>query len=1184
MGSVDNIPGSPVPPPPRVCATCGGQLANVLGTQCPRCLLTLASTLGLEPDDGVDDALLDPFQVRTFGDYELRAEIARGGMGVVYRARQISLGREVAIKMILAGELASRESLLMFQREAQAAANLHHPNIVPVFEIGEHETQPYFTMRFVPGGRTIADWAAERRRDHRAIAAAAAQVARAVAHAHAHGVLHRDLKPSNILWDADTGPQVTDFGLAKLLGEPDGRVTLGAKALGSPSYMAPEQAEGRLTDITTATDVYGLGAVLYELLAGKPPFAGASLVETMRRAVEERPAPLPDVPGDLRTVCFKCLAKKAEDRYRSAASLADDLERFARGEPVSAVPLPPAQVLWRLALRHPAIAALIALCAGSLVAGVTGVFWQWRQAEAARRGETEALRRATDTVVDLDTHSGINAADAGDPTRAALWFAKAANTTLDATRQADELGRQMAWRMSTPTCVRAFDSGVGTVGQIRWNANQTALLTQSRRGRRSAVWELATEKRWQPDAQAAMELAAWANRTNWIAYSTGGRVVVAAFPSAQPIASVDTESPATILAVSPDDRWIAVGNRAPFLWEVASGKQTPLPASLGALSGLEFSRNGRYALLTGNTNRGVCALAAPAAFLTPPVEAHALASVGFLGDGETFFSTTPRGKVKVYETATGRQLEFYPTSSDPSEAVAAVSPDGRFLARHSQPLIKRSGETLDFPRHKNRFEAVDFSADGKWLLTGSYDATVQLWDLNGTGTGTQIGWHQYGVSAVAFSPDQRHIAAAQYEGSLVRIWRLADPIPCHSVPLPANSAVRLSPDGELFVPSGLSGEITSLRRTRVYDTAAASPVGPELDPGGAIMDAEFAPDGSWLAILCLTAVERTGDTPSPGAGNLQFWDFRRGVRLGDPISLPAEPRGLSVHPSGQWVGIYDAEARLSEVDVRTRELKPLAAQEVAKQERAFGHCRFSPDGSLLVGWGLNLPALFWDRQAAQVRQPAVPSPTRVMDVAFYRNVVATVPVESRIDFLTVPGLQPAVPPIQDADWLFVGRFSEDGEHFIGGGRGSRARIWNWRQGALLCPALQHDQEVFGATFIPGTPWVVTGDISHQMRFWNHNTGLPVRPPVAQECSVMELVATPDGRSLLRANFHGQGLRLYRMADLFPPPTLPPADALLLAEIDAAAEVLQGGIEPLTGAAWLAKWRAFRTRQPGWHRW
>ena len=189
------------------------------------------------------------------------------------------------------------------------------------------------------------------------------------------------------------GPRVTDFGLAKLLGDTDDSLTRSVHGLGSPCYMAPEQMGGRMTEISTATDVYGLGAVLYELLAGRPPFSGGSAMETMRRAAEEPPAPLPRVPRELRTICLKCLAKNQDDRYRSAASLAEDLERFSRGEPILAVPLAPGKRLWRWARRRPRTAALLALCLTFLIVGVAGITWQWRRTESARAAQAEALAR-----------------------------------------------------------------------------------------------------------------------------------------------------------------------------------------------------------------------------------------------------------------------------------------------------------------------------------------------------------------------------------------------------------------------------------------------------------------------------------------------------------------------------------------------------------------------------------------------------------------------------------------------------------------------------------------------------------------------------------------------------------------------------------------------------------------------
>ncbi|WP_279586909.1 protein kinase domain-containing protein [Prosthecobacter fusiformis] len=337
--------------------------------------------------------LLNTLRWQGFGDYEVIEEIDRGGMGVVYRARQRSLEREVALKMILAGELAGKKALRMFQTEAQAAANLHHPNIVPVYEIGEHEMQNYFTMRYIPGGLTVADWAASHRGDSREIAAVVAKISRAVAHAHERGVLHCDLKPSNVLWDPRGEPMVTDFGLAKLLDRSDPAVTYTAAIAGSPSYMAPEQFDGKAGSITTATDIYGIGSLLYEMLSGRPPFDGGSPLEILRKVSQESPRALLSLPKDLEVICMKCLEKRPEDRYSSAAALADDLEHFVRGEPVSAVPLTWTQGVWRWALRKPRSAALLTLCAISILFGMTGIIMQWMATQRANRVQAEALER-----------------------------------------------------------------------------------------------------------------------------------------------------------------------------------------------------------------------------------------------------------------------------------------------------------------------------------------------------------------------------------------------------------------------------------------------------------------------------------------------------------------------------------------------------------------------------------------------------------------------------------------------------------------------------------------------------------------------------------------------------------------------------------------------------------------------
>ncbi len=329
-------------------------------------------------------------RIHYFGDYELLEEIAHGGMGVVFKARQVSLDRLVALKMIRSGQLASPDDVRRFRTEAESAANLDHPHIVPIYEVGEHDGQQYFSMKLMEGGTSRERSAACNKSHARQLNCCRPSLKPSVTHISA-GILHRDLKPANILLDGQGKPHVTDFGLAKRV-EGDQGLTQSGAIVGTPSYMPPEQAAGK-KGLTTAVDVYSLGAIMYELLTGQPPFKAETPLDTVLEVLEKEPeAPRklnPAIDRDLETICLKCLEKEPSKRYGSAEALAEELLRWLRGEPILARPVGSGERLWRWCRRNRPIAAalaglLVSLLAGTLVASVLAVAAS-RSAGARRR-------------------------------------------------------------------------------------------------------------------------------------------------------------------------------------------------------------------------------------------------------------------------------------------------------------------------------------------------------------------------------------------------------------------------------------------------------------------------------------------------------------------------------------------------------------------------------------------------------------------------------------------------------------------------------------------------------------------------------------------------------------------------------------------------------------------------------
>src|SRR5215469_15483938 len=384
---------------PRVCRKCGAEIfADAPEGLCTACLFETGLSLLASDGQGIcEGGSASPKTINAFGehvppqkaesipqnpfadfgDYELLEEVGRGGQGIVFRARQKSLNRTVALKVIGLGQWATSAHVKRFRLEAEAAARLEHPGIVPIHDVGERDGSCYFSMKFVEGGQLDAVAKREPMPIRRA-AELIARIARTIHYAHEHGILHRDIKPGNILLDAKGEPHLTDFGLARLV-ESESSVTHTLDVLGTPSYMAPEQAVGNNAAVSSATDVYGLGAVLYQLLTGHPPFAGGTTYETIKLLLETEPSPPrllnPKVDRDLSTICLKCLEKDPRRRYSSALALAEDLEHWLKHEPIAAQRVGPLVRGRKWVRRNPGIAVMAAMLL-ALAMPLTVMVWK----------------------------------------------------------------------------------------------------------------------------------------------------------------------------------------------------------------------------------------------------------------------------------------------------------------------------------------------------------------------------------------------------------------------------------------------------------------------------------------------------------------------------------------------------------------------------------------------------------------------------------------------------------------------------------------------------------------------------------------------------------------------------------------------------------------------------------------
>lgn len=916
------------------CPDCGQPLPE--GTAealCPVCALRSVADgdVGLEPKAGPGSQ--HPPLPGSFGDYELLEETARGGMGVVYRARQKSLNRIVALKMIVGGPLASAAAIQRFRAEAQTVAGLQHPNIVAIHEIGEHEGQPFFSMDHVEG-QNLAGLLRDGPLPARRAAGYVKVIAEGVDYAHQRGVLHRDLKPSNVLIDSFDQPRITDFGLAKRLPEKSEignrkseiELTLSGQVLGSPNFMAPEQAQGRQGEVGPASDVYSMGAMLYHLITGRPPFQAATLTEVLQQVVTTEPAAPrllnPGVPRDLETICLKCLEKEPDRRYPTAQALAEELGRWLEHRPILARPLGPAGKVWRWCRRKPALASLGGSVIVLLLAVAIGSPLALYHINRARLDALEQTQRAEAEAL---------------------------------------LTRRHAYAADMNVVQRALEES--DLGRAR------ELLDRHRP-------EGKAENRKQ---KAEMDLRGWEWRYLWARCQSDERFTLCQYSNS-----------VSALTFSPDGKWLAVrrGDEAIALWDAVEKRPTARLPAHGRrwCKALAFSPQGNLlawsdedangmpmvSLRDLSTEKEVARLphsADPVSLAFSP-DAKALATLAYDGTVSVWdlespqvvprFFTAPgdvmpdRSSAAATLTATpaadvtggGRNAEGPQAGTMPTRTAiftdhygcVLFSPDGRWLAvGEAQPQIRLVDRTtgreriIPVPPPADGISALGFSPDSRLLAAGCGSGTndIHVWDLAAGTPAVPFAGHSGWIVDLAFSPDGQTLASAGSDQTL-RLWDVGQQVERGRFQGNTDEiwALAWSPNGQDLVTGARDGSV------RYWDPAAESAAAYDVLPEPIrFWGPAFLPDSKSF----LTANWSEGAVVRWDTANLQVLE-----RLS---FLGTNHTSLDLSKDGRWLVLGDAAGNVQVWDFPARQR---VTNLVFPEARIFA-LWFSPRGNILFG-------------------------------------------------------------------------------------------------------------------------------------------------------------------------------------------------------------------------------------------
>jgi eukaryotic-like serine/threonine-protein kinase len=1121
------------------CKKCGTPLGRFAPSGvCPRCLLQaglLDAGHAVTTDARGESASASPSGERSperFGDYELLEEIASGGMGIVYRARQVSLNRIVALKMILTGQFAREAEIKRFRAEAEAAAQLDHPNIVPIYEVGERNGHHFFSMRFMEGGTLTARISDPKcSLSHEAAARLLVKVCRAVHFAHQRGILHRDLKPGNILLSAEGEPCVSDFGLAKFL-EGASEATVSGAVLGSPSYMAPEQAAGKPAQVTTSVDVYSLGAILYEMLTGQPPFRAETPLATLQQVVEQEPKRPSSLnlraDRDLETICLMCLEKDPARRYGSAELLAEDLERWLRHEPIRARQSSLTKRLRKWIRRHPATAALLLLCGLALLAFVLGQTVMSLRLNRANTQVNATNRRLHASLHELQWRRADEASQTGERDEAIAWFS---HFVRQDPNDAVAAGRLLSLLSACNFPVLLFPPLVhdSHIAAIDFGQSGKRLVTVTT-GKTAKLWNVQT-------GEAEIELLHSAALTHGVLCGDNDQrlLTISAEPKARlwdlksrqalsefdlgpvderlvgrqvlltrdrrglainvesnAVGVLDAESGAWVLpperltetirafALSQDGQLLATGSRSEIkLWDVVSHKPKLSSVTVNGLRALRFSEDGRW--LAYLAEGGLWMMDTTVGTCNPQIDVPAF-QIAYVGNTNDLVLYDETGTLLLFDFHVGknRGSPFGQLETDwqryPVLQFALFKSKGADRLLLLDTATGRPGSEAFF--HDGWIMHSQLHPTGKVVATTAQDRTARIWSVQMQRSEPITLAVGDAVWEAQWNPEGDKIISVSVRNNVttLQVWHghTGAPLTQPRQPGESISMGAWSLDGSRFATGSSDGSV------RILNGATGEPITRSLRHSGPVLALVFSPDGKMLA-------------SAADDNSVRLWDGHTGAAWGAPLPHSHAPLRIAFSRDSHRLAsaAQDGTVRVWSVPEGKLLLGPL------QHEGTCWVAAFSPDGRVLVSTSSDGTARFWDSATGQ----------------------------------------PLRPPIRHESAVLWAAFSPDGQAIATSTDSGIVRVWEAATGNPLSGPMRHPGRIWTVKWSPNGQFLATICTDGNARIWNAASGHLAAEPFGHEKEVRRVQFSPDMRRLLTAAFDGK-IKIWELACLRPPTPAP----------------------------------------------